>query len=72
MTALQGLLPYIPRQLGIRFNVYLWPVSAAIEAIFPVPAKPDLSLNCRAPNPGQIRPNLSTARLDMAAGIRSD
>ena len=40
-TALQNLLPYLPRELGARFYRHLWQVSAAIAAIFATPATPD-------------------------------
>ena len=40
-TAMQNLLPYVPRELGSGFYGHLWQVSAAIAAIFAAPAKPD-------------------------------
>jgi Questin oxidase-like len=39
-TAMQNLLPYLPRELGVQFYGYLWQVSAAIAAIFATPANP--------------------------------
>ena len=41
-TAVQHLLPYVPRELAIRFYGHLWQVSAAIAAIFASPAEPGL------------------------------
>ena len=41
-TAMQNLLPYLPRELGSRLYGCLWQVSAAIAAIFAAPAKPGI------------------------------
>jgi hypothetical protein len=38
-TAMQNLLPYLPRELGSRLYGCLWQVSAAIAAIFATPAE---------------------------------
>jgi hypothetical protein len=39
-TAMQNLMPHLPRELGLRFYGNLWQVSAAIAAIFATPPKP--------------------------------
>jgi len=50
-TAMQNLLPYMPREVGIRFYGYLWQASAAIAAIFAAPAKPGSETDRRIGKP---------------------
>jgi hypothetical protein len=50
-TAMQNLLPYLPRELGARLYGYLWQVSAAIAAIFATPAKPGTEADPRIGEP---------------------
>jgi hypothetical protein len=57
-TAMQNLLPYIPRDLGSRFYGYLWQVSAAVAAIFAAPAKPSAETD-----PGISEPTLQPDEL---------
>jgi hypothetical protein len=50
-TAIQNLLPYTERELGLRFYGYLWQVSAAIAAIFATPAKPGVETDPQISEP---------------------
>ena len=70
-TAMQNLLPYMPRELGIRFYGYLWQVSAAIAAIFATPMKPDAETDPRIGEPMLRRTSLFVVRSSMATSIRS-
>jgi hypothetical protein len=50
-TAMQNLLPYLPRELGSRLYGYLWQVSAAIAAIFATPAEAGAETDPRIAEP---------------------
>jgi hypothetical protein len=50
-TAMQNLLPYIPRELVSRLYGYLWQVSAAIAAVFATPPKPGAESDPRISEP---------------------